>query len=275
MPRKPWPILILSLIFFILPLLNLIGTYILLPFDISFIEYLHQLQINSVNHLKLFNMVMPSIVAGVAIYSVKRWSYPVFLTSMVWLFTQSLTDYGQETPLLTRLISLGLPMIFNILVVSYVLLPNVRAAYFNPRLRWWESKPRYRFEANISIKRDSKEVLGKISNISEGGVFISTEGPIGVDQLINISFKIFGRHFDVIGKTLYQKGSDYSYGIEFQRLTSNDLKNIRAVIKEMAQARYPETRPVPVWTEDLTAWFKKLVKTGKGFVPELPTDKRK
>lgn len=222
------------------------------------------------NYMPLFDMVIPSLVAGIAVYCVKKWSYPVFLICMLWLTFQIFYSLSPNMTFSELFFTLILPMSMNILYVSYILLPNVRAAYYDPRLRWWENKPRYVFSTDIKIRSEENMILGTMSNISEGGLFASIATPIEPNTVIELEFEILGTNIELKAKIVYRKPDGASHGIQFIDVTRVQKKLLRNIVTKLAKEKYEVTRPVPVWTEDLTKWFLTLIKTGKGFFPELP-----
>lgn len=270
MIRKPWPIIFVSFIFFLIPLINLVGTYYLLHTPYSFSDYCYSLIENPVNYLPLFNMIVPSVVAGVAIYCVKKWSYPVFLVSMAWITIQMLTKFQAHLDLSELFFTIIVPMLMNILYVSYILLPKVRAPYYDPRLRWWETKPRYVFSTDLFISNNGETTQGKMTNISEGGLFAVIPEAFEPNTTIDLKFEILEMPIELKAKIVYRKPDGTSHGLQFCEVSRAQKKMLKKIIARLAQDKYEMTRPIPLWHEDLVQWFKTLIKTGKGFVPEVP-----
>jgi hypothetical protein len=128
---------------------------------------------------------VPSLIAGIAVFSVRKWSYPVFLVSMLWITFQMLRTFSPHLHITELIFTIILPILFNFLYVSYILLPKVRAAYYDPGLRWWETKPRYVFSTAIKFTIDGEVIDGKMTNISEGGLFALLANPIEPNSLVN------------------------------------------------------------------------------------------
>jgi hypothetical protein len=270
MIRKPWPIVFVSLFFLLIPIFNILITFFLLGTEHTFSDFLYSLAYIPKNYVPLFDMVVPSLIAAVSIYCVRKWSYPVFLVTMFWITLKMFYTFSAHLPFIELLFTILFPMIINIIFVSYILLPNVRAAYYDPRLRWWETKPRYLFSTEVKIELDGQEFEGKMTNISEGGLFSIINSPIGPDSVVKVTFEILETKMELAAKIVYQKPDGLSHGLQFFNLTREQKKNLKIIMARLAKDKYEETRPVPVWTEDLTKWFKTLIHTGKGLVPELP-----
>jgi hypothetical protein len=275
MIRKPWPIIILSLIFILLPFINITFSYIILQTHYSFIDYLYSLMVIKSNYLPFFNMVFPSLLAGFAIFKVRKWSYIVFLICMTWLSIDMIISLPTAWTLNDLFLTVLIPMSINILYVSYILLPNVRAAYFNPKLRWWENKPRYVFKTDVLVFENENEIKGSMTNISEGGMFLELDGIIDTSKNIKVDFVALEIQFNLKAKIVYQREDKISCGIQFIELTKLDHKKLQILINKLDTLGVEVTRPIPVWTEDFINWVKKLFTSGKGLIPELPNEFKK
>lgn len=270
MIRKPWPIIIISFIFFLIPIINILGTYFFLKDNYSFSDYMNSLFFDSVNFLPLFNMIVPSVVAGIAVYSVKKWSYPVFLICMAWITSQMFYKFSFEYSKTELFFTIIIPMLINIVYVSYILLPKVRAPYYDPRLRWWETKPRYVFTTEIKITHGDLTTVGNMTNISEGGLFAIVPTPIEPNSVIKLNLDILGDSLEIMAKVVYRKPDGASHGLQFTEVTSAQKKTVKKMINHLAAESCEMTRPIPRWDEDFSKWFKTLITTGKGLVPEVP-----
>jgi hypothetical protein len=269
MIRKPWPIIFISLFFFLAPFFNVISTYYIIKTDFTFYDYFYSLIFNSSNYFALFNMIVPSLIAGTAVFCVKKWSYPVFLSCMAWITIQIFLTYSPHINSLHLFLLILFPLTVNILYVSYILLPKVRAPYFDSRLRWWETSPRYVFETDISINLEQSTASGKITNISEGGLFAITEKSMDPNSIARLNFSILETEIEVNAKIVYRKPDGFSHGFQFVNLTKAQKKTLANVIEKLARDKYEVVRPVPAWNDDMKKWFITLIKTGKGFVPEV------
>jgi len=270
MSRKPWPIIFLSLIFLAIPLVNLIVTFFILKTNYSFLDYLYSLVTISSNYMPLFDMMIPSLISGIAIYCVRKWSYPVFLVCMSWITLKMILSTKLSFDNVDIIFTFLIPMAANIFFVSYILLPEVRAAYFDPRLRWWETKSRYLITNDLKIKINEELLDAKISNISEGGLFAEIPKSVEPQAEVTLSFEMFAQQITLAAKIVYSTPNGQSHGLQFINISKEQKKILKIIIGKLVEGKYQVSRPVPIWTEDLASWFKKLIKTGKGFVPEIP-----
>ena len=231
---------------------------------------MNSLFFDSVNFLPLFNMIVPSVIAGIAVYSVKKWSYPVFLLCMAWITCQMFYKFSFDFTKTELFLTVIIPMLINIVYVSYILLPKVRAPYYDPRLRWWETKPRYVYATDIKISYNNIQTSGQMTNISEGGLFAIINESIEPNTVIKLNLEILGDHLEIQAKVVYRKPDGTSHGLQFTNETGNQKRAVKKIIAHLASKNFEMTRPVPRWDEDLAKWFKTLITTGKGLVPEVP-----
>lgn len=264
MEYKPWPLLILAFFHFIEPVLKILfySTYFQMnPIDVTVIEY----QTASAIHVFEYFFLFP--IAGFALYSVKKWSFPVFIAVEIWVLTANL-------PYLTELYQTNQLWLFsfftvfgilNITVVSYLLLPAVRIAYLDPRMRWWEAQPRYAVDISVKI---NNEFIGMIKNISKSGIFIATHNNLIVDSDVEIEFSLIPPNdshikLDALVQHKFTINNTEGYGVSFSHLTSNNKHLINSMISYLDKSGH-DRRPPRRSMSDLTRWIKTLLQTGKG-----------
>lgn len=264
MLRKPWPLVILALLHFIAPVLNTVVSAYLSKQDIStFIR-----SFNSTMELIAFFAFFP--IAGLAIYSVKKWSYPVFLGVLGWSFYfnyQTWMEFPNQIPLPL----LAAVYLINVGVVTYFLIPAVREVYFNRSIRWWESKPRYQIDLEGTYEGSSG--IGKclVSNISEGGVFLTIpDGKPAEGEGVTVTLRFFGLELNVTGRVVYKVSSNNGYGIQFVRPTSVMHRKVRRLIRALDLLEVPRRPEKISKIKNFFEWTGQFLQTGKGLVPDLP-----
>ncbi len=217
--------------------------------------------------LQLADIFLLLPIAGIAIYSVKKWSYPVFISIIGWTIYSNYEVWRAHPDTMTLPVTL-FTYGANLAIVSYFLIPAVRAAYFNPRLRWWENKPRYKVNLEGMIKGAFGETPAEVVNLSEGGAFVSTSAELQPEDKVDLHFNVFDRVFGIEGRVVYRLGSRNAYGVQFI-LTPEIYANLKRVtqgLERMGVQRQPEK---VLLYQSLREWAKTLVTTGKGLVPEI------
>jgi hypothetical protein len=271
MKRRPWPIVILALLHLLEPIPK-VALYAHL-YDHSILNFL-SLVFQNGSGLEIFQFFCLFPMAGLAIYSMKKWSYPVFLAVEGWTFYANYNIWMSSPDVLTfpMLVSF---FILNTVVVGYFLIPEVRAPYFNRNLRWWESKPRYRIDLRTSLEYQTLEKVsqpeGMIDNISEGGVFIKSAYPFQINDAVKVNFEYGNKEYTFNGRVVHcgAPGSN-GYGIKFERLNQNQKKGIKALVKELDRKGLPKTLEKKASLASFKEWAARLFETGEGLIPDLP-----
>ena len=274
MVRKPWPIIVLTALLILVPISNIITTYIISKHNVSFSHYLYSLFALKENYFALFNLIVPSLLAAFATYSVKKWSYIILGVCAFWITGIALFNvykyYGALNGL-QILFAVVLPIIFSFAITLYFLVPAVKTTYFDPKIRWWEAKPRYIIEFETQVKQGEEEVTGKITNISEGGSFIQfEEKELELESDINLKFSYNDKEYETEAKIVFGRNDIKGYGVQFINLDRDKKKLLKSLIKEIKNSGADLSRPLPMWNDDLKKWAINLFKTGDGITPKLP-----
>ena len=267
MRTKPWPIIVLAILYVLGPFFNTFAGALVMP--LPYFEYVQAL-VKHGTWWDLVTVVGLYPLAGFAIFSVKEWSYPVYLIIMAIASWANFQDYRHFSSVFTLQLFIA-TTVLNVGLVSYFLLPAVRAAYFNKRLRWWESKPRYEIAVPAVLERDGFRTKCTIANISEGGVFLKCGKKLEQNEVVQLQFTVFSRPVDVQGKVVYRlwKGIR-GYGVEFIH-TDETKQQIIRLTKGLRLMGMQTRSNAPDWKTSFAQWIVNLVTSGRGWVPELPS----
>jgi hypothetical protein len=244
----------------LIPFSNIITTYFILKEDVSFYHYLYSLVTIPANHIRVFNLMAPPIIATYAIYSVKKWSYSLLVISVLWVFGNSLKNIGADLTTLQVFFSMVMPLLFGLFVLGYFLTPSVRRTYFDPNLKWWEAKPRYIVDIPFTAKSETKSIEASIKNVSEGGVLIETTEALEREEQFQMNFTIEGYELNSLAKIIFKNPNNNEYGVQFinnNESFKNQVKDSIRLLKDNNTKRSRE--PIP--------W--------KGLTPEIPSHQRK
>lgn len=267
MVRRPWPLVVLAFLHGVAPIFNLaIGAMLTHQ---AFFHHFKRVMIQS-TPLQMFENFLMLPLAGLAIYAFRTWSYFAYLGVIAMSFYFNYLKWDSNPQLFTMGILLACYAL-NLLTVTYFLLPAVRVAYFNPSLRWWESKPRYPVNILSRLHQGEREFDAEITNISEGGVFIRlSEDALRIGDHIRAQFTIFQIPIELHGRVVHV-GDDVrpGYGVQF---TEHMTEAMRLNVKRLTQA----LRIIGVgpragrqnWKKDFARWLTGLVTRGEGLMPE-------
>ena len=259
----------LAILQFVSPLISVIisawGQHI--PF-LSFSALLFK----NASALTLFKIFGLPLLAGYAIWSVKRWSYPVFLTVMGWVMVDNVM-VAMASRESFGVFTLSMVYVANFMTVGYFLIPAVSAAYFNPRLRWWESKPRYRVNLNGDVTFTHGQERCLISDISVGGVMIqlSKSPSLKLGDMAAVRFGLFNLSLDIQGRVVHciSRGTFHAYGIKLENLSPVQKKQVTSLVTALKLLNFRERQDRISAMADFQNWISELF-SGKGWVPNVP-----
>jgi hypothetical protein len=225
-------------IFALLYLLNPVGNIIFLGFTnpsytpVESIMILSE-RIMSGNIVVIINVIFwfSAIPLAYGLYKVRLWAWYYFLAHSAGMVVLSLfgPDYRIQFSYITILNTIFL------IPVGYFISREIRAPYFNPRLRWWEQSPR--FIENVTLSIDGIEY--ETYDFSENGAFIVDPGTMDVviDELITVNLKINQKEIVTRGNVRWINTNKEFYpigvGIKFEDISKNDRMHIRSFIKTL------------------------------------------
>ena len=190
MKKRPLSVLILSYLYFASPVLVLI--YLMLTDNMA-----------QVLNWRMLSLMVFTPVVGYGIWTIRVWGYFLLIAHSLLLITSNMVSYmmgGTILPLwfisAVSVLSLGVIILF--------VRKEVRAPYFNPKVRWWKSASRYYYrDMKVLVKEYNSDKLLFEANsfdLSETGVFVST------DRAVNIGDKYSFELILVSNSTLYTDG---------------------------------------------------------------------
>jgi len=177
-----------------------------------------------------------AVVTGYGLWEMRRWSWYVFLITnglVIYANAIFLHDLGEtHHRLLSFLVSLGL-----ICALVYQVAREVRVPYFFPKIRWWESNPRYRLSVPATLHRKAGPISGEIQDISIGGCFIKLRTECRQDEELEVEFKLFGHALKCKGRIVWCTISTVTHprgiGIKFDVLPKGDRRALRAITRRL------------------------------------------
>lgn len=220
--------------------------------------------------LEVFEAMLLMPIAGIAIFQMKRWSYGVFFLATSWSILSNFRHwhYAQQSVPMPALIGIYL---LQIALVTYFLLPGVRVTYFNPRVRWWESKPRFRLALPASMAFKTQTIQGDILNVSEGGCFVKPKSPLLIGDELKLGFEILSQQFEIAGRIVHSREiapGEMCYGIQFDH-TTESASRFRGLTLALRALGFQDRVSSKTWHAELKEWAVTLAKTGKGLVPDV------
>lgn len=119
---------------------------------------------------------------------------------------------------------------------------ELRVPYFMPRIRWWESDPRYRLVVPVQILRtNGSSIDAEILDISLSGCFVKSRQDYEEDETMILQFQIFGHPIRCAGTIVWKADSGVTHpkgiGVKFAPITQNQKRLFQAIdvrLKELS-----------------------------------------
>ncbi|HXH29197.1 MAG TPA: PilZ domain-containing protein [Bacteriovoracaceae bacterium] len=217
MKHKPLIFSVLLILFLVEPLIKVLYFKASTDFDFSTI-FTNLFSRNSPREIFDFWLVFP--LAGIALIRIRKWSYYVFLSLMAYIVFSFLTyekytwPYNSDSPLAYHYAVVALSLV----IFSIFLIPQIREPFFNRRLRWWESKARYKTSLGTKIVGPKTTFDTQIINISQTGAFIQDSPYLTIGEPLQMQFDKEGEAYDlpVIVMSKHKIGEVQGCGVQFK-----------------------------------------------------------
>lgn len=266
MKQRPWPLLTLALAHLLTPVGNILVNSWLLEVNIkNYVEIL--LLPQNIGHAFVFFIV--PIVSAVLIFIFRKWSYYAYICVMMIPFFYSLNSWLEQPKVATG-IALILFYAVNIVIVRYFMHSAVRKVYFDARLRWWETKPRYLTDFVGHLMIQGQELTGQVKNISDGGLYLECESQIPLNEMFDLKFKFGEEEYKLAGSAVYKRTSaPAGYGLKLQ-LNSEMKTQLQKLLKHLEAEGSLVAGRVPGPEDSFAFWFKSLSHSSSAWVPQPP-----
>jgi hypothetical protein len=280
--RRPWPVVILAALHILAPILNVLIQSLI--FSISPIEFLKGLRGAGFFDIYRFYLLMP--VAGVAIYAMKRWSYPVFFGSWLWCIAGNYLNLKESLALPNGASPLpagpeAFSIALNLALICYFILPRVRAAYFRPHARWWEPEPRYILDDVVAGARvDERSYSGAIENLSLTGMKLklapSSLVAVTSGECLQLAFEMFNEKYRFNGQVM-RVDSTGALGIQLLHTAKSrsELKHLIKRLRSEPSTKYSRYGSLSETFRDFLGWAKSLREHPDALLPQIPNQPMK
>jgi hypothetical protein len=204
-----------------------------LVFDIPAASYIHIL----LSPLYYF-ISLVAVISGWGLWEMSRWAWYVFgFSNFLIVYENALVmkDYSESHHKFAGFVVSLLMTVFVFLRVSR----EVRVPYFFPKIRWWESDPRYRLAVVTGLIRKVSEdlVTGEILDLSGSGCFVKTRIDLKTDEPIALKFEAFKLPIQCEGIVVWKSESTVTHpkgvGIKFTTVDRASKRNLRLITKRL------------------------------------------
>jgi hypothetical protein len=265
MRRRPRILIFLAIAHLIAPFINLLWDAKVAHAPLN---YYIPLFFQPHNLAKYWIHFFGPMAAGVAILIFRKWSFFLYVAIICAMAVVSYQSFLEKQGQLSAWVLVAAYFV-NFFIIIYFFFSSVRKIYPNPKLRWWQTKPRYRLTTPCEFSIGEQKYSGMISNFSVTGLFVKAEHfpPDQAETEVEFQFK------DLKGKfkgTVIRHARAHleGFGVRFDPEHEN---------KSVAQKMAKEMHSMGLLMKDRAGaqdtfwnWFMDLVTTGKGITPTLP-----
>jgi hypothetical protein len=209
-----------------------------------------------------------SMVAGYGLWEMRRWAWYYFVIAQVMVVYENAHLVHRLAESHHKVLVFAISIFFQIVLIFRVA-REIRVPYLFPKIRWWESNPRYRLTIPVSLHGGSGESQqGQILDVSVAGCFIKLRNELKLDESIQVAFQIFG--FDVLceGKVVWNAQSTVTHpkgvGIKFNSMPRPQRRSLRLIARRLRKisALYRSSRYL-MSQEDFLKHLSKIESKGR------------
>jgi hypothetical protein len=198
---------------------------------------------------------------GACFFLARRIGYFFIIVCSIYLFARNVYVFASTDGAFPAhlLVFLNLLLIASI---AYLSRKNTRNLYFDPKLRWWETDPRYRVDYPGTITRlGGAPTPMRIRNIAIGGAAIESEDPAFLPhERALITFEANGETYRLTSGVVWEEDPAQGrrmIGLQWtQDAQVSDPPRIKELIRRLKASRTPTTSQAPNWWQDLRAWIE-------------------
>jgi Tfp pilus assembly protein PilZ len=205
-----------------------------------------------------------AIAGGYGLWEMYRWGWYLFIISNVFIGYETAIVMNQYSESHHKLLG----FIFSLLAiisVAFRVSREVRVPYFFPKIRWWESNPRYRLTVPAKMLRKVSEegMNTEILDLSMSGCFVKTRTDLKTDEPVQLQFSVFKQPVSCDGVVVWKSESTVTHpkgvGVKFSTMGRSEKRNLRLIAKRLkAIAYFYRTSRYLLNPEDFLKRFEEL-----------------
>jgi len=189
-----------------------------------------------------------AVAAGLGLLQIRWYGWYLFLFSSFTTIYQTAIALTYYSSAENKFPVFAVYAVFQLLLV-YLIAREVRVPYYFPRIRWWESDPRYKLSIPTRIEKNAEIYNGDIMDLSMSGCFIKTREYFLPDDSVTLEFSLFEKTISCAGKVVWRTESTVTHpkgiGVKFSVLdrdTSTALKQATHKLRKLIQEHNNKTR---------------------------------
>ncbi len=260
MNRRPWPIVLIAFLQLFSPIIYIaIAAFV---YHLSFGATFNEIWALS-PELRKFEIFVLPVVLGILIFLTRKPGFYVVILGTIYLIVRGIMEFiasNQTDPVLP----LVLTNLICLIAIATLLRSKTRSVYFNPRLRWWETSPRFVVNLTASVTRTGGSPMkALLKDVATGGAGLETlDTGYLKNEIVSLEFQYEGDSYHLKSQIVWEK--DTGAGKQFLGLqwaddnTTNDWSKLRRLLRNLKKKRTQTTRAMGNRFSDIKEWFSKL-----------------
>lgn len=177
------------------------------------------------------------IFSGLALWEGKRWAFSLLIPSnllLLYFHAVITTEYSASNH---KVFGFLIVLLFQGISIVRVY-RELQVPYYAPKIRWWESNPRYRLNVPVKILAlDNANFSGDILDLSLGGCFVKLRGDLELESAIVLEFEVFGHSLRCDGVVVWRTQSTVTHprgvGIKFSLLNRQQKRILKLTMRRL------------------------------------------
>ena len=178
-----------------------------------------------------------AVIVGYGLWEMQRWSWYGFLVFQGLLLYEN-AIIGSEYAESHHRAFVFIASVLMQIIIGMRVAREIRVPYFFPKIRWWESNPRYRVSIPVSIQKENGElILAEILDLSNSGCFIKLRPSLEISQKIKLNFRAYSQILSLSGTVVWDAMSTVTHpkgvGVIFEYPPRDQRKSLRFVYSRL------------------------------------------
>lgn len=218
--------------------------YALWSFPLTYILFLATFYNLQISRMVWMIFTAPYIVhsvlalwTGWALFRLRPYAWHLFVVHTFLAITEQFYVAIVYSERNSKAIPVALSVMSFIGILAF-LKKELRVPYFNPRIAWWESDPRYKISVPVNITNSDHLYQGEIMDISASGCFIKSKAPLKIEQMVNLKFKLFDHEFHCPGRIVWRTEMGVTHpkgvGVKFSEIDRDLQLVLKDTVKKLS-----------------------------------------
>jgi c-di-GMP-binding flagellar brake protein YcgR len=238
MVKRPFTIILISLIYLFSPFLVILQAAVVNRVPI--VGYHSVFSLFLVSDIIVLFIYM---VCAVSVFFVRKWGWYTFISSSLFLISYNFVTLALNPR--NSLISI-IAYDFILTVAAFIFFrKNLIAPFFNPKLRWWETEPRYVIGISLELRTGTKSTIAEVVDLSESGCYILPVDGLEVGGTYDAKLNCMGDSVLVRARLLrksFHSDGEQGFGMMFTETDTLSRQGLARIILKLKKAKFIKTK---------------------------------